>query len=138
MDFKKKLKMRLYLAIAYMVIGILTIIVANITKTDNEFLYPFGTSLLFFGIARTRIYFKNTKDEKTIRSLEIRETDERNVEIINKAKSMTFNLSIIIAGIAVIVLQLIGMNKESLFFAYGVCFLTFLYWLCYMIIRKKY
>ena len=138
MEFKKKLKQRLYLAIAYMIIGLLIIIVANITKSDNQFLYTFGTILLFCGIARIRIYFRNTKDEKTIRTLEIRETDERNIEIMHKAKSMTFNMSIIIAGIAVIVLQLVGMHEMSLFFAYGVIFLTSLYWICYIIIRKKY
>ncbi len=138
MDFKKKLKQRLYLAIGYMIFGVLTIIVANITKTDNQFLFTFGTVLLLCGIARIRVYFRNTKDEKTIRTLEIRETDERNVEIIQKAKSMTFNLSIIIAGFAVIILQLVGMYDKSLFFAYGVCFLILLYWVCYFIIKKKY
>lgn len=138
MDFKKRLKLRLYLSIGYMALGVLIIVVANITQTDNQFLYTFGSVLLFCGIARARNYFRNTKDEKTIRAIEIRETDERNVEIIQKAKSMAFNIAFFLGGVAVIILQLLGLQEKSLFLSYGVCFSLALYWVCYLIIRKKY
>ncbi len=138
MDFKKRLKMRLYLAIGYLVLGVLIIIVANVTKTENQFLYVFGTLLVVFGIARIRRYFRNTKDEKTIRALEIKETDERNIEIMEKAKSLTFNVSLFIIGIAVIILQLIGVYDVSIYLGYGLGFIVFVYWICYAIIRKKY
>ena len=93
---------------------------------------------MFCGIARVVRHFRNTRSEKNVKSLEIRETDERNVEIMHRAKSMTFTLSIIIAGIAVIALQLAGKEETSLVFAYGVAFLTLLYWICYLIVRRKY
>lgn len=138
MDFKKRLKLRLYLSISYMILGVLIIIVANITKTDNQVLYTLGTTLLICGIARIRIYFRNTKDEKTVRAVEIRETDERNVEIVHKAKSMAYNITFFIMGFSVIVLQLLRMNEIALFLSFVVCFSLLVYLVCYVIIRKKY
>ena len=85
MDFKKKLKTRLYTAISYIVIGIVMIIVSNILKTDNDFLSSFGLALSVCGVVRIRNYFIITKNDETIRKQEIAETDERNISISNKA-----------------------------------------------------
>ena len=138
MDYKKKIKLRLYFSIGFMVLGIFIIIVANVTKTDNQALYTLGSTLFVCGIARIVIYNRNIKDEKTMRALEIRETDERNALIALKAKSMAFSLTIIIEGLSVIVLQLMNMVKSALYLSYFVCFSLVLYIVCYLIIRKKY
>lgn len=137
MDFKKKLKTRLCVAIIYIVLGILMIAGAVIAKVDNEFLSSFGLALVAMGIVRVRNYFIITKNEETIKKQMIVETDERNLSILNKAKSVTFNIYILISCIAVIILSLLEMHEIARWISYSVCLLVAIYWIAYWVIRKK-
>ena len=67
MDFKKKLKTRLYFGISYIVIGVAMIIVALTVNGTSEYLSPFGTALLVIGIARVRNHSIITKSDETIK-----------------------------------------------------------------------
>ena len=138
MDFKKKLKQRLYLAIAYLVVGLILLITGIITGTDNYFFTAFGFAMLLMGILRLVQYRKITRDERTVRQQELAETDERNRMIAERARSWAFSFSIILAGTAVIVLSLLGRHEEALPLAWFVCGMTALYWICQAIIQKKY
>jgi hypothetical protein len=57
MNFKKKLKIRLFVAISYLILGIAIIVVFNVIKTENSFFSSFGFALAIIGIARIRNYF---------------------------------------------------------------------------------
>ena len=133
MDFKKKLKLRLNVAITYIVLGVILIVGTFITKTENEFISSFGFAMIIMGFVRIRNYRMITKDEGTIRKQQIMETDERNISIIHKAKSTAFAIYILILGIAVIVLSFIGMHEAAKWVAYSVCLLIVIYWICYFI-----
>lgn len=137
MDFRKKLKTRLCFAIAYIVIGIAMIAASFITENYNEFLSPMGAALLIIGIARVRNHFLITKSDETVKKQQIAETDERNIAISNRAKSVAFNLYVLIACVAVIVLQF--MEKSFLASTIGltVCVVLLIYWISYFIISKK-
>ena len=137
MEFKKKLKTRLYLAIAYILIGLTTIISAFITKTSNEFFSSFGFALIVIGIVRIRNYFIITKSEDNLKKQQIREYDERNISIANRAKSFSFNLYIILSGIVVIVLQCLKVTHLATVLGGTVCMLILIYWISYWIINKK-
>ena len=137
MDFKKKLNIRLYLAIAYVLIGIATIISAFITNTSNEFFSSFGFALVVIGVARIRNYFIITKSEDNLKKQQIREYDERNIAISNRAKSFSFNLYIILSGIVVIVLQFLKEAQLATIIGTTVCGLILIYWISYWIINKK-
>ena len=137
MDFRKKLKIRLYFALSYIVIGIAMLVASFVTENYNEFLSPMGAALLVIGIARVRNHFLITKNDETIKKQQIAETDERNIAISNRAKSISFNLYVLIACVAVIVLQF--MEKSFLASTIGltVCALLVIYWVSYFIISKK-
>lgn len=137
MDFEKKLKIRLYTAIAYTAIGIIMIVVFNLFKNDNNFLSYFGAGILVCGIARIRNYFLITKNEDTIRKRKIAETDERNIFISQRAKTAAFNVYIIIVCTAVIIFGIIGKNELTVILEFTVCILVFIYWISYWIISKK-
>ena len=107
MEFKKKLKIRLWVAISYIALGIAMATVAIVSKTENQFISSFGLALAVMGIARIRNYFLITKNEDTLRKREITETDERNVSIVNKARSAAFTVYILLAGVFVIVMGLL-------------------------------
>ncbi len=137
MDFKKKLKTRLYLGISYVVIGVAMIIVALTVNGTSEYLSPFGTALLVIGIARIRNYFIITKSDETIKKQQIAETDERNIAISNKAKSFSFNLYVVLACIAVIILQIMKITELATIIGMTVCALLVIYWISYFILQKK-
>ena len=136
MDFKKKLRIRMYVAITYTVIGILMIIVANVLKADDT-VSTYGLIFTVFGIARLRNYFLITKNEESVRRREIAETDERNISIINRARSVSFLIYVLLSAVTVIVLSLLDMQDAVQWVSYSFFFLIFIYWISYFVIRKK-
>ena len=137
MDYKEKLKQRLYIAIIYIALGVMMITGIFAIKTDNDFISSFGFAMIIMGIVRVRNYFLITKNEETIRKQEILETDERNIAIQNKAKSVTFSIYTLLLATAVIILSLFNMHEIAKWIAYAVLLLVVIYWISYWIIRKK-
>ena len=137
MDFKKKLKIRLFFAIGYIVLGLAMIVVFNIINTDNNFLSSCGFALMVIGIAKVRNYFLITKNPETLKKQQIAENDERNIAIANKAKSISFIIYIILVCIAVVVLNLLNQTELATILSGSVCVLIVIYWISYWIISKK-
>ena len=138
MDFTKKMKQRLYIAVSYMVIGVALIAADCLTGFENYFIFPFGVALLVMGALRLLQYRKITKDDQSMRKQELEETDERTRMIAERARSWAFSCSILIAGILVIVLSLLGYHDKAQPFSWFVCGMVALYWVCWLIINKKY
>ena len=137
MEFKDKLKSRLYMAIAYIVSGLTMIVVFNVMENANEYLSVLGLILMVIGIARWRNYRRITKTEETMKKQEIMENDERNVAIIEKAKNAAFNVFVIVVSVAIIVLQFLNLSQYVQVLFAVLCLLLAVYWLSYFIIRKK-
>ena len=138
MEFKKKLKQRLYIALSYIAIGIALIAADVLNHFENTFIFSFGVTMLVMGVIRLIRHWKITKDDASIRKQELSETDERIRMISERARSWAFSYSIMIAGIAVIVLSLLGKHDAALPFAWYVCGMVVLYWIFWLILRKKY
>ncbi|MEE1075818.1 MAG: DUF6442 family protein [Acutalibacteraceae bacterium] len=137
MDFKKKLKIRLFFAIGYIALGLIMIALFNIIKTENTFLSSFGFALIIVGIAKVRNYFLITKNDETLKKQQIAENDERNISIANKAKSISFIIYIILVCVSIIVLNLLNQVKLATILSVSVCVLVLIYWISYWIISKK-
>lgn len=137
MDFEKKLKSRLEIAVGYILIGVI-LVVLNLAKIiENEYLETLGIAFALMGALRIIQYKRITKNEETIKSREIAEKDERNISIMHKAKSMAFGLYILITGVVVIVLEAMGRRENASILALNVCGLVLLYWICYFIYNRK-
>ena len=137
MEFKKKMKTRLYLAIAYILSGITMILVFNLMKNGNEYLSSLGFAFVVIGIVRVRNYFMITKTEETMKKQEIAETDERNVAIANKARSVAFIVCVVLLAIAIIVLQLLDLRPYVLVLSGVLGVLLVIYWISYWILWKR-
>lgn len=137
MEFKKKLRTRLYFAIGYITLGLLLIAGGFIMQTDNDFVSSFGFMMIVMGLVRIRNYKIITKDEQTIQKQYIAETDERNLSIINRARSITFIIYLFLSGLAVIVLSFASMHEVARWIAFSMCLLVVIYWIAYFVIRKK-
>ena len=138
MEFKKKLKTRLIVAVSYILLGLVLVAVDLMGQTDNYFYASFGFALIIMGLLRIFQHRKITVDERSIRQQELTESDERTRMIAERARSWTFSLTVTLSGAIVLVLNLLGYHDESLPFAWLVCGMVTVYWICYLIIRKKY
>ncbi|MBQ4561418.1 MAG: hypothetical protein IJA55_03685 [Clostridia bacterium] len=136
MDFKKRMKIRLWTNIIYIVLGVAMIAAGFITKTDNEFVSSFGLTLTVVGLALIK---KNiiTSEEK-LKRREIVENDERNIAIVHKARSWAFSFYVILGCLAVIVLSLLSLQDIASWIGVGVFSLIAIYWICYFVVRRKY
>ena len=137
MSFKNKLKTRLYYGIICIVLGVVMIIGVTVTKSENEYISAFGFALAMVGVVRIIQYLKITKNEDSIKKQEINETDERNLSIIQKAKSATFSIYLLISCSVVIVTALIDMPDVAKWIGYSQFVLVIIYWICYWIYQKK-
>lgn len=138
MEYTKILRRRLYWAVSYLALGIILNTAAFVTASENEFITFFGSALLVMGIVRIVRHVRLVRSSSAMKKQEIAETDERNVMLAEKARSWAYCLTVSIAGLAVIVLSLLGWHEQVLSLAWLVCGMTLLYWICWMIIRRKY
>lgn len=137
MDFEKRLRQRLYIAIIHTVLGIALIIGAVLTKTDNGIISSFGLVFIVMGMVRIRNYFIITKNEETLQKQKIAENDERNISIVNKARSLTYTIYGLISGVAVFVLSLLNMHEIAQILSFSLCTMLIIYRVAYWAIRKN-
>lgn len=138
MDYKKKLKQRLYVGLFYLVLGLILMLVGIWIYSENSFVFSFGLAILVMGLSRILRYRKIIRDEKYMRKQELIEKDERLLMLSERAKSWVFSFSVMLAGLTVIVLSLLGYNDQALPFAWYVCGMVVLYWIFWFILGKKY
>lgn len=138
MEFQKKLKTRLYVAVSYIVLGLLLILADVVKNSGNYYFFSFGLTLMIMGVLRIFQYRKITRDDKTVRKQELKETDERTRMISERAKSWAFSFSLLVCGIVVIVLSLMGYHDQAQPFTWYICGMVVLYWIFWFILGKKY
>lgn len=138
MDFRKKMKQRLWIAISYIALGLILVTADAVNHFENYFFSSFGFALVIMGILRIIRHRKIMRDDQSLRKQELAESDERIRMIAERARSWVFSLSVTGAGILVIVLSILGHHDAALPFAWYVCGMCVLYWICFIIIRKKY
>ena len=138
MEFKKKMRLRLIIAISYIAVGFALILADTVKEFENSFFVSFGIALVVMGILRLFRYRKITRDTQAMRKQELAESDERTRMISERAKSWAFSLSLLVSGILVIVLNLLSYREQAQPFAWYVCGMVTLYWVSFLFIQKKY
>lgn len=138
MEYKKKLKQRLFVNLSWAVLGVGMISYWLLSGTVNTYPLSLGIAFIIMGIIRTVQYKRIVHDEKAMKERETAEKDERNKMMSERAKSWAFSLSLFIAGNICIILSLLGKHEAALPLAWYLCGMTAVYWICWNIIRKKY
>lgn len=136
MNFKKRIKIRLYVGIIYILLGIAMIVSSALTNDNKSFFSSFGLAFIVMGLVKVRNYKLITKNENTLRKQEIAETDERSISIVHKARSTAFTIYILCASLSVIVLALLKFSQIAMWISYAVALLVLIYWICYLIYNK--
>ena len=128
---------RIIAGIAYIVLGaVLTVL--GVMGTVDAFWSGMGSALIAIGIIRAVHFFRFRKNESYREKYELEMTDERNRFLRNKAWAWTGYLFILVAAVASIVLKVLGQDLLSMAAGLAVCFMVIVYWICHLILRRKY
>ena len=137
MNNHRNILVRWILSILYIAIGV-TLIVCDCLQLVDEFWSGMGTAFAVIGVLQMirLIRYKTNATYKENTDTAI--NDERNRFIGMKAWSWAGYLFVLIAAVATIVFKFL--NQETLMFAASgsICLIVTIYWISYLILRKKY
>ena len=128
---------RIVVCMIYAVLGI-TLLCLGIAEMVDAFWSGMGGALIAVGVVRMIHIVRYSKDESYREAKEIEAKDERNQFIRNKAWAWAAYIFVLIAAISTIVFQLLGQELLSMAAGFSICLIMILYWLCHLILIKKY
>lgn len=138
MEYKKKFKFRLYIMIFYFALGIFFVVSNLFGLLGSDVIFAAGVALAVSGAVNFIRIKRILNDENRLKDIKIKETDERNIMLAEKARSLTFVIYIIVCSVAMYVLYAIGKDDMGLCVAYNICGLIIVYLICYFIIKRRY
>ena len=118
------------MGIALLVLGCLDMI--------DSFWSGMGAALVVVGVLRIIRTVRLHQDESYRQKVETEVSDERNRFIRSKAWAWAGYLYILTAAILSIVLRVVGQELLSLAASASVALMVLLYWIAFMLLRKKY
>ena len=110
----------------------------SIAGLTDEFWSGMGSALVVIGVCRLLRAVRLRKNDGYREKMAVTETDERLHFIRTKAWAWAGYLFIIMGSVSVILFRLLGQNAISYAASCAVCLLMVLYWICFMILKKKY
>ena len=132
-----KFEKRFYLNIFYVVIGA-ALLACGIFEIVDSFWSGMGGALIGVGAIRIVQYIKYRKNPEYREKMEIERKDERNKFISLNAWAWSGYVFVMLNAIGTIAFKIAGNDLLSQYCSYMVCLVLVLYWVCYLILRKKY
>ena len=128
---------RIILSFFWLVLGIILFILGLMNKVD-EYWSGMGGGFIAVGVLQLIRFWRLHNNLEYKERMEVELSDERNHFIRNKAWAWAGYLFVLIAGVGTIGFQLAGQELLSTAAGSAVCLITTLYWISYMILKKKY
>ena len=128
---------RIIVSIMWVIIGMVLIGLSFVGIVD-EFWSGMGSGLLVVGIIQLIRFYRLQKNEAYREKMEIEASDERNHFIRNKAWAWSGYLFILISAVACIVFKIMGQELLSMAASGAVCLMLILYWISFIILKRKY
>ena len=128
---------RLYVNILWLIIGSI-LIGLSFAGVVDEYWNGMGMGLAVVGAINLIRYYRLNKNDVYREKIELEASDERNHFIRNKAFAWAGYYFVLIAAVGTIVFKIIGQEVLSQAAAYAVCLMLILYWISYMILKRKY
>ena len=132
-----KFEKRFYLNIFYVVIGA-TLLACGVFEIVDSFWSGMGGALIGVGAIRIFQFEKIRKNPEYREKMDIEYKDERNQFIRLRAWAWSGYTFVILNAIGTIAFKIAGTESLSQYCSYMVCIVLVLYWVCYLILRKKY
>lgn len=128
---------RFIASIVEIIIGVI-LIGCSILGTVDEFWSGMGTAMLAVGVAFLIRQIKYKTNEEYREKYDVERSDERNRYLSGKAWAWAGYLFVMIAAVATIMLKLAGREELMLMASGSVCLIVLLYWVSYVILKRKY
>ena len=128
---------RLYVNILWLIVGSI-LIGLSFAGIVDEYWNGMGMAFAIVGAINLLRIHRLNKNEAYREKRELEMSDERNRFIRNKAWAWAGYLFVLIAGVCTIVFKIMGQELLSQAAAYTVCLIMILYWISYMILKRKY
>lgn len=128
---------RLIASIVEIALG-LALLIGQVTTLIDPFWGGMGAALIAVGIVFLARQIRYNTNETYREAVNVETNDERNKYLSTKAWSWAGYLFVIIAAVAAIVLKVLGHDSLVYAASASVCLIVVLYWISYMILRKKY
>ena len=128
---------RLYISIFWIILGIV-ISILQFDPSHDEYWSGIGIALIAVGAVQIIKNIKYHTNQDYKEKIDTQNSDERNRFISTKAWAWAGYLYILLAAVAIIVLQIMGLKDISHFISMTMCALLTLYWICYLFLRNKY
>ena len=123
--------------VIYLILGVV-LTVLGILEIVGSFWSGMGGALIAVAVIRMIRFLRYRNDEAYRENAQIEAKDERNRFIRNKAWAWAGYLFVLIAAVSTIVLKLLGQDLLAIAAGCAVSVLVLLYWVCYMVLKKKY
>ena len=126
--------------IAYVIYGLLgaALIALGMLDVVDSFWSGMGGALIAMSVIRGIQFVRLKKNEEYREKMATEMADERNRFIRNKAWAWAGYLFVFIVAISTVVFKLLGQDLLSMAAGFAVCILVLLYWVCYLVLNKKY
>ena len=132
----------LVLSIIYIILGAAFFVASQITdlgdSTIAQILPGMGGALIAIGGIRLYRGIRLEKDKAYRENFEVEIHDERNQWLRMKAWSWAGYLFVMIAACLTLIFAIVDKKELMMAASYSVCIILVLYWICYVIVRKKY
>lgn len=132
-----KKNIKTIVSIIWLVLGVILIGLAVAGKVDS-FWNGMGSALLIVGFVQLLRSYRIRQNDAYREKIEIELQDERNHFLRNKAWAWSGYLFVLIAAVSSIVLRIVGEDVLSMVASGAVCLMLVLYWLSYIILKRKY
>ena len=125
------------LSLTVFIFGVALLIINSI-YTDESWIAAIGAGCIGFGLSRIIRLIRNKLIPGYAKKAEIADKDERIIYISEKAKSLSFSISIVILAITGIILKAVHLTPYSYICFYFVCGICLIYAVAYFILSRKY
>ena len=132
-----KYEKKIYLDIFWIVLGAV-LLALGVAEIVDSFWSGMGGALIAVGGIHTVRQIKFRKNEEYREKFEIESNDERNKFISLNSWAWAGYLFVMINALGTIGFKLLGNDQLSQYCAFAVCLVIVLYWISYMVLRKKY
>ena len=128
---------RVIVNFVWIVIGTILIGLSVAGKVD-AFWSGMGSSLFVVGILKLVRFYRLHNNMEYQEMVEIELNDERNRFLRNKAWAWSGYLFVILAALCCIIFKIIGQDVLSFAASGSVCIILALFWISYLILKRKY
>ena len=129
---------KLALSIFWIILGVALMWLSIAEVLDSTYWSGMGGALIGVGVLqviRNLRYRNNTEYQE---KLNIEFNDERNKYLRMMSWAWTGYLVVLIEAIGVVVALIMGQHTVQIILAYSVCLIVGIYWIVYMILKRKY